>query len=108
MARTSKRKDAVKISDTKESAAKSSGSPEVTKPVVQQSHAELVAEHLPPMALVCCVLILSGSLFILGLRDALATGKPIAGPLDASLQVRVFFKLERKYRRLQCKKCIWY
>lgn len=53
----------------------------VKKPI-KHSSPSLVEEHLPPLSLVCCVLICSGSLFVLGLRDALATGKNVAGPLD--------------------------
>lgn len=64
--------------------------PEVKKPVTQ-TPAELVEEHLPPMALICCVLVFSGALFVLGLRDALATGRPIAGPMDAAFLVRILF-----------------
>jgi len=58
--------------------------PEVKKPA-KQSSSSLVEEHLPPLSLVCCVLICSGSLFVLGLRDVLATGKIVAGPPDEAL-----------------------
>ena len=60
--------------------------PDVKKEPVKPK-AELAAEHLPPISLVFTVFVLSGSLFVLGLRDALATGKPIAGSMDQSMLV---------------------
>jgi hypothetical protein len=56
---------------------------DVTKPI---QRSVLVAEHLPPVSMVCFVLLFSGSLFVLGIRDALATGRVLAGPFDAALQ----------------------
>ncbi|CAB9509269.1 expressed unknown protein [Seminavis robusta] len=41
----------------------------------------LAEEHLPPLSLVFCVFFLSGPLFVLGLRDFLATGRVLVGPL---------------------------
>jgi hypothetical protein len=49
-------------------------------PVVKK---EVVLEdHLPPLALVFTILVCSGIVWVLGLRDLLATGKPFLGPID--------------------------
>ena len=82
--------DSVKMSssDAKSRSNGNGGFVDVKKPSKHvQSHAELMEEHLPPLSLVFCVLIFSGSLLVMGLRDALATGKNIAGPLDEALLV---------------------
>ena len=93
MGRTSKHKDPAKASTSPTDTPSKPSIPEVKKPA-QQTPAELVEEHLPPMTLVCCVLMFSGALFVLGLRDALATGKPIAGPMDTAFLVRFFCVFE--------------
>lgn len=86
MGRTSKHK-AQAPTKAASSAAKVSDFTAAKKPVTKQTLAALAEEHLPPLSLVCCVFIFSGSLFVLGLRDALATGKIFAGPHDEALQV---------------------
>jgi hypothetical protein len=47
----------------------------------------VLAEHLPPLALVFTVLICSGVVWVLGLRDLLATGKPFLGSIDEAYLV---------------------
>jgi len=85
--RTSKHKKADPTKASSDPQKSSSGSNskngfvDVTKPP-KLSPSALAEEHLPPMSLVFCVLLFSGSMFVLGLRDALATGKNIAGPFD--------------------------
>jgi hypothetical protein len=54
-----------------------------------KSEALLVLEHLPPLPLVFVVLFCSGALWILGLRDAVATGKMILGEIDEAYLVSI-------------------
>jgi hypothetical protein len=85
-ARTSKHKQHDAATSSKKPAGKEV--PDVKKPTkAAPSQATLAAEHLPPMSLVCGVIVFSGALFVLGLRDALATGKNIAGPMDEAMLV---------------------
>lgn len=86
MGRTSKHKaqDPVKM-ESSSKAAKASDPKDPIKPPREL----LAQEHLPPLSLVCCVLVCSGFLFVLGLRDFLATGKNILGPLDEAFLVRI-------------------
>ena len=88
MGRTNKHKaqDAVSTSAPSKTAPVRDFSDQKKK-ITKESRAVLAAEHLPPLSLVCCVLVCSGSLFVLGLRDALATGKNIAGSADAAFLV---------------------
>ena len=53
----------------------------------KREHAELVAEHLPPLWLVSLILICSGVLMLFSLRDFLTTGKNIGGEMDEKLLV---------------------
>jgi len=48
---------------------------------------ELIADHLPPIALVFAILACSGFLFIFAFRDAFATGRPIGGEMEAAFLV---------------------
>lgn len=50
--------------------------------------ATLAEDHLPPLPLVFTVLICSGALWVLGLRDLMATGKNFLGPMDDAFMVR--------------------
>lgn len=89
-ARTNKHKKAtgdVKHNDVAASANKSNSPVKPFMPNNKKTNAELVAEHLPPLSLIFVVLVCSGGLFVLSLRDALATGKIIAGPMDEAMQV---------------------
>ena len=87
-ARTNKHKKATGGDVVKpEGASKSSSPIKPANDTPTKSTAELVAEHLPPLSLIFVVLLCSGSLFVLGLRDALATGKIIGGPMDEAMQV---------------------
>jgi hypothetical protein len=83
-------KSAVALSQ--QTTANSDNEPNVQIPA-KQSTAEVAAEHLPPMSLVFTVMMFSGALFVLGLRDALATGRPIAGPLDEAMLVSCLYLL---------------
>jgi hypothetical protein len=47
----------------------------------------LVAEHLPPLPLVLAILLCSGFMFVLGMRDMMSTGKIILGESDAAYLV---------------------
>lgn len=63
---------------------------DVKKPSADKiSRSSVVEEHLPPLSLVFFVFVLSGPLFVLGLRDMLATGKVVAGTFDGAMQVRL-------------------
>jgi hypothetical protein len=48
---------------------------------------ELIAEHLPPIALVFTVVACSGFLFVFAFRDVFATGRNIGGEMDAAYLV---------------------
>lgn len=50
----------------------------------------LAEEHLPPLFLVAVVLMCSGALFVLAMRDFVSTGKVIAGTWDEAMLVGVF------------------
>ena len=52
--------------------------------------AALAEDHLPPLALVFTILICSGALWVLGLRDLMATGKNFLGPMDDAFMVRIY------------------
>ena len=54
-----------------------------------KNKALVVLEHLPPLPLVFVVLFCSGALWILGLRDAMATGKMILGEIDEAYLVSI-------------------
>ena len=105
MGRTSKHKDSVKMESSSKDVASKSSIPEVKKPI-KQTPAELVEEHLPPMALICCVLVFSGALFVLGLRDALATGRPIAGPMDVAFLVCILFSIVLRWVKYTPSSCV--
>jgi len=60
-------------------APKSSARPKTQK--------EVAADHLPPLPLIFVVLFCSGALFMFALRDAIATGKNIAGPWGEAMLV---------------------
>lgn len=60
----------------------------VTKDEIQRAKANLAAEHLPPLALTFIVLLCSGALLVLNLRDLLTTGKNIGGSWDEAMLVR--------------------
>ena len=53
----------------------------------REGKAQLVADHLPPLPLVFTVLACSGALWILAMRDVLATGRIIAGEPDEAMLV---------------------
>lgn len=55
-----------------------------------QEKAAVVADHLPPFPLVVTILLCSGVMFVLGMRDLLATGKIILGESDAAYMVCSF------------------
>ena len=55
---------------------------------IAQKQAIIVAEHLPPLVLVLTILLCSGFMFVLGMRDLMATGKNILGESDAAYLVR--------------------
>ena len=48
---------------------------------------EVVAEHLPPLALVFTVIACSGFLFVFSFRDVFATGRNVAGEMDEAMLV---------------------
>jgi hypothetical protein len=80
MGRTSKSTKLAKASATVASEnSKYDAIPEVQK--------ELIAEHLPPIALVFAVVACSGFLFVFAFRDVFATGRNIGGNLDAAYLV---------------------
>lgn len=54
-----------------------------------QKQAVIVAEHLPPLVLVLTILLCSGFMFVMGMRDLMATGKIILGESDAAYLVRL-------------------
>ena len=47
----------------------------------------LAEAHLPPFSLVCIVILCSGFLFMLGLRDFMTTGRNILGDIDEAFLV---------------------
>jgi hypothetical protein len=53
-----------------------------------KKHAAMVADHLPPLPLVLAILLCSGFMFMLGMRDMMSTGKIILGESDAAYLVR--------------------
>ena len=53
---------------------------------------ELVAEHLPPLALVLVILLCSGALLVFSFRDFFTTGKNIAGSWDEAMLVSSLLK----------------
>jgi hypothetical protein len=63
---------------------------EVTKaPKSEKTQREIVDEHLPPLLLTITVLLCSGALLMFSMRDAIATGKNIAGSWDEAMLVSV-------------------
>ena len=48
----------------------------------------IAEEHLPPLVLISTVLVCSGTLWVLGLRDMIATGRNILGSMDGAYLVR--------------------
>ena len=54
-------------------------------PVVKKE--TILEDHLPPLALVLTIFLCSGILWVFGLRDLLATGKSLLGPVDDSYLV---------------------
>lgn len=73
--------------------------------VRKEQHEQLVAEHLPPLALVFTVLACSGALWILAMRDVLATGRVIAGVWDEAMLLFTksmeFFNNEKGWKSSQ-------
>jgi hypothetical protein len=57
------------------------------KSPAEEIQKQLAEEHLPPLFLVAVVLMCSGPLFVLAMRDFSSTGKIIAGAWDAALTV---------------------
>jgi hypothetical protein len=57
------------------------------KPMDEQVTKELIAEHLPPIGLVFTIMACSSILWVFAFRDAFATGRNIAGPLDEAMLV---------------------
>ena len=61
---------------------------EVTKePKRELTQKEVVEEHLPPLLLTIIVLLCSGGLLMFSMRDAISTGKNIAGSFDEAMLV---------------------
>ena len=56
---------------------------------------ELIEEHLPPIALVFAVVACSGFLFMFAFRDVFATGRNIAGDMDAAYLVSSDYLISR-------------
>jgi hypothetical protein len=59
--------------------------------------AALAEEHLPPLFLVGVVLMCSGVLFVLAMRDFCSTGKVIAGSWDEAFMVILYCYLNIEY-----------
>jgi hypothetical protein len=55
---------------------------ESIKDVIPKKKEIVLADHLPPLGLVFTVLACSGALWVFGLRDLMATGKPFLGEID--------------------------
>jgi hypothetical protein len=61
---------------------------EITKePNREKTQKEVVEEHLPPLLLTIIVLLCSGGLLMFSMRDAISTGKNIAGSFDEAMLV---------------------
>jgi hypothetical protein len=70
--------------------AKDSKRQKTSKSVSSTDHENnevLADEHLPPLFLVAVVLMCSGPLFVLAMRDFFSTGKVIAGSWDKAILV---------------------
>lgn len=53
----------------------------------------IAEEHLPPLPLVFTILMCSGALLVLALRDVMATGRNIGGSWDEAMMVRLALAL---------------
>lgn len=61
--------------------------PIVTKDEIMKAKEALIEEHLPPLSLSFIIVLCSGFLLMLSLRDFLTTGKTIYGSWDDKLLV---------------------
>jgi len=67
-------------------------SPKEVKKAVKDDSAtndSVIEEHLPPLSLVFVVLICSGALLMLAIRDFMSTGRNIAGSWDEAMLVSI-------------------
>jgi hypothetical protein len=82
-------KTATKLAAEKAALIKEESNKNESKPsdMVQK---EMIAEHLPPLALVFTVLACSGILWVFAFRDVFSTGRNIAGSLDEAMLVSQF------------------
>lgn len=88
-AMTAKRKQTKSSAATvSKKAASADSAASTTAPLVLKQKATLFEEHLPPLPLVFTVLFCSGALWVLGLRDLMATGKSFLGDMDDDYLVR--------------------
>jgi hypothetical protein len=66
----------------------------VTQDEIKRAKENLIEEHLPPLTLIFIVLLCSGALLVLNLRDFLTTGKNIGSSWDEAMMVRTATQVE--------------
>lgn len=66
---------------------------EETKEAERTERAVIARDHLPPLLLVFIVLACSGFMYVLGLRDFIATGRNFFGAVDDAYLVRRYHLL---------------
>lgn len=80
-----------KTQDAKQTKVAKDAGEVIKAPKREKTQKEVIDEHLPPLLLTYVVLICSGAFLMFSMRDAVATGKNIAGSWDEAMLVSVTF-----------------